>query len=227
MDGIVRTGKPAQGGGLIADGKRGGNGHDRAEHHLGPHGRQCDEPQLLPAVADTVDHPCLHQRGVQPLEASDKRQKPGAQAHPDGDKDDNGSHIPRIGQPLNRVVDKPQGDQHAVDIPIGVTAEKDGPDEIHRAGNRGRVKNRHHDGPHLTGKLIDEPGEHQTGQIAHRAGNDSENKGVFDGYHKHVVVNKQIQIILKPNEFRCVQNVVIGKAVPDGNHHRQDNKREK
>ena len=215
-------------GGQSADGKRRRNLHHRAEQQLGLHHGQGDVKQLLQPVAHPVDAARLIQGGIDALEAGDKGQEPGAQAHPQLHQHQHPEIVGRVGQPLNRFLDKPDIHQRPVDEPVGVPAEQKLPDEEHRRARQGRrIKEEGQQHPQPVAELVNQPRQPEAEQVADRAGQQGQQQGVAHGDAENLIVDKEVDVILQPDEGGCLEHIVVAEAEHRRHQHRQQDHQEK
>ena len=173
-------------------------------------------PQLLPPVAHAVDGPRLKEGNIKLLKPGDEGEEPGSHAHPEDDHDHHNGVVRRVIEPLDRVGDKPQTQQQAVEHAVGVAAEYVRPDHIDVARQGRGVKNQHQHRAHAPGGLAEQPGHQEAQQVARRTRDQRVKQGVAQRFDENIVVQKQGCVILQPHESRQTHHVEIGKA----HHHR-------
>ena len=212
---IVCGRESAQGPRYGADVEGGCNAHNRAEQQHGLHAGQRDMIQLLPAVPDTVHISGFIHAAVNALEAGHKAQEAGTHAHPQGYDDNNGQHVPRIGQPQNRRVDHTVLHQEGVEPSVGVATENRVEHFEGSTADRGDVEydNRHRPQPFR--QFIDKPGKQEGKDISNRPNNDGANESVLDRCQEYFILQEQVRIVLQSDKTGRFQDVVVSKTVND------------
>ena len=89
---------------------------------------------------------------------------------------------------LDRRLYHPQPPKHAVDITLGIAAEKIIPDNKYAPGNRRCVKNDGEKHAHATRQIVDKPSKKEREQKASRADDDGKSQRVLKRNNKNIVM---------------------------------------
>ena len=152
--------------------------------------------QLLPAVADAVHIAGLIHALVNALKAGHEGQESRAHTHPQDDDDQHRHDVIGIRQPELGRVDQAEVEQHGVQVAVGVASEDDREDRVRVARDAGCVENHHSDGAQPLGQLVDEPGEHEGQDVAHRTGDHRDDEGVLHRGQEHLILQDQVDVVL-------------------------------
>ena len=181
-------------------------------------------PQLLPTVADPVHGTGFVERFIYGLKTGDESQKAGSEAEPQLDQNDD-RHNQRFGlQPLDRLQDDAQLNQHAVRYAVAVARKDHQPDEVNVPGDRRRIEDQGHERPRPRTQLIDDPSKQEAGQIADGSCDGGEEKGILQRNQKDIVFQEQTRVIIPTDKPRKFQHVEIRKAENHGNNDRKNGK---
>ena len=184
-------------------------------------------PQLLPPVGDPIDGPGFVERGIHRLETGDEGQKAYPETQPELHDDEDRHDILLGRKPKDRLVDQPEVHQDRVGVAAGVGGEDQFPDHIGVAGYRRRIEDQGQESADLRGKIVDDPGEAETHQIANRPRHHREKQGVFQGNEEDLVMQEQVDIVFEEHELWPFHHIEGGQAQHHAGQDRKHGKNQK